>query len=140
MEQPPVPCAGAVVHDAAGRLLMVRRGREPGRGRWTLPGGRCEPGETADQAVVREVREETGLTVAAGPLVGRVERSGPGGVVYVIDDVACTVLGGTLAAGDDADEVRWVDAAELARLPLVDGLLDALTSWAVLPPGPATPA
>jgi ADP-ribose pyrophosphatase YjhB (NUDIX family) len=134
-----VPCAGALVHDAAGRLLLVRRATEPGRGRWSVPGGRCEPGETAAQTAVREVREETGLAVAAGRLVGRAERPGPGGVVYLIEDVACTVLGGTLAAGDDADDVRWVDAAELARLPLVDGLLDALTSWAVLPRGPATP-
>jgi 8-oxo-dGTP diphosphatase len=133
MQPPRVPCAGAVVHDAAGRLLLVRRGREPGRGLWSLPGGRCEPGETAAEAAVREVREETGLTVAAGRLVGRVERPGPAGAVYVVDDVACTVVGGELAPGDDADDARWVDAAGLARLPLTDGLLAALTGWDVLP-------
>jgi ADP-ribose pyrophosphatase YjhB (NUDIX family) len=128
-----VPCAGAVVHDGAGRLLLVRRGREPGRGLWSLPGGRCEPGESAAAAAVREVREETGLEVVAGAVVGRVERPAPGGRVYVIDDVACTVVGGELAAGDDADDARWVDAAELALLPLTEGLLDALTGWRVLP-------
>jgi len=128
-----VPCAGGVVHDAAGRLLLVRRGRQPGRGLWSLPGGRCEPGETAAAAAVREVREETGLEVTAGAVVGRVERPGLDGTVYVIDDVACTVAGGELAPGDDADEVRWVDGAELARLPLTDGLVDALTGWDVLP-------
>src|SRR2546430_16924216 len=64
-----VPCAGAVVKDQAGRLLLVRRGREPGRGRWSLPGGRVEPGETAAEAAVREVREETGLDVVAGPRI-----------------------------------------------------------------------
>ena len=133
MEPPRVPCAGAVVHDAAGRLLLIRRAREPGRGLWSLPGGRCEPGENAAETAVREVREETGLDVAAGPLVGRVERAGLGGVVYVIDDVACTVLGGEVAPGDDADDVRWVDAAGLALLPLSEGLLDALTGWGVLP-------
>jgi len=133
MEPPRVPCAGAVVHDAAGRLLLVRRRQEPGRGLWSLPGGRCEPGESAAETAVREVREETGLDVAAGPLVGRVERAGLGGVAYVIDDVACTVLGGVLAPGDDADDVRWVDAAGLALLPLSEGLLDALTGWDVLP-------
>ncbi|MFL6129154.1 MAG: NUDIX hydrolase [Mycobacteriales bacterium] len=133
MESRRVPCAGAVVHDPVGRLLMVRRGQEPGRGLWSLPGGRCEPGETAAETAVREVREETGLDVAAGPLLGRVERSGPGGVVYVIDDVSCTVVGGELSPGDDADDVRWVDAAGLALLPLSDGLLDALTGWHVLP-------
>ena len=82
---------------------------------------------------MREVREETGLEVAAGRLVGRVERPGLAGAVYVVDDVACTVLGGELRAGDDADEARWVDAAELIRLPLSDGLLAALTGWDVLP-------
>ena len=126
-------CAGAVVHDSAGRLLLVRRGREPGRGLWSLPGGRCEPGETAAAAAVREVREETGLAVRASAVIGRVERAGPGGVVYVIDDVACVPVGGELAAGDDADDARWVDAAELSLLPLTEGLLDALTGWDVLP-------
>jgi 8-oxo-dGTP diphosphatase len=129
-----VPCAGAIVHDAAGRLLVVRRGREPGRGLWSLPGGRCEPGEDAAAAAVRETYEETGLVVTADRLVGRVERPGPGGVTYVIDDLACTVGGGTLRAGDDADDARWVDPAELAALPVTDGLLEALTGWQVLPP------
>lgn len=121
------------MHDAAGRLLLVRRGRKPGRGLWSLPGGRREPGETAAAAAVREVREETGLVVTAGPVVGRVERPGPDGALYVVDDVACTLTGGELAAGDDADEVRWVDAAELGLLPLTDGLVDALTGWDALP-------
>jgi len=67
--------------------------------------------------------------------VGRVERPGPGGVTYVIDDVACAVAGGSLRAGDDAADARWVGAAELATLPVTVGLLDALTRWGVLPPG-----
>jgi len=128
-----VRCAGAVVHDPAGRLLLVRRGREPGRGLWSLPGGRCEPGEDAAATAVRETREETGLAVRAGAVVGQVERPGPAGVTYVIDDVACTVVGGRLAAGDDADQARWVSAAELAALPVTAGLLDALAGWDVLP-------
>ena len=128
-----VPCAGAIVHDPRGRLLVIRRGREPGRGLWSLPGGRCEPGEDTATAAVRETYEETGLVVTAGRLVGRVERPGLAGVTYVIDDLACTVSGGTLRAGDDAAEVRWVGAAELATLPVTDGLLDALTRWDVLP-------
>jgi 8-oxo-dGTP diphosphatase len=128
-----VACAGAIVLDGAGRLLLIRRGREPGRGLWSLPGGRCEPGEDAAAAAVRETHEETGLEVTAGRLVGRVERPGPGGITYLIDDLACTVTGGTLRAGDDADDARWVGAAELAALPVTEGLLDALTRWGVLP-------
>ena len=128
-----VPCAGAIVLDGQGRLLVIRRGREPGRGLWSLPGGRCEPGEDAAAAAVRETYEETGLVVTAGRLVGRVERPGTGGITYVIDDVACTVAGGTLRPGDDAADARWVDAGELATLPVTDGLVDALTRWGVLP-------
>jgi 8-oxo-dGTP diphosphatase len=128
-----VPCAGAIVHDAAGRLLLVRRGREPGRGLWSLPGGRCEAGEDAAATAVRETYEETGLVVTAGAVVGRVERPGPGGVTYVIDDVACAVVGGTLRAGDDADEVAWTDAAALRSLPLTAGLVEALSGWGALP-------
>ncbi|HEY6749645.1 MAG TPA: NUDIX domain-containing protein [Mycobacteriales bacterium] len=128
-----VPCAGAIVHDAAGRLLLVRRGREPGRGLWSLPGGRCEAGEDAAAAAVRETYEETGLVVTAGAVAGRVRRPGPGGVTYEIVDVTCAVAGGELRAGDDADDVRWVDAAGLAALPVTDGLVAALTEWSVLP-------
>src|SRR5687767_11016289 len=111
-----VPCVGAVVQDADGRLLLVRRGTEPGRGLWSVPGGRVEPGETGPEATVREVREETGLDVVVGELVGRVERPGPGGVTYVIDDFraepAPGVDPGDLKAGDDADEARWFAVAE----------------------------
>lgn len=128
-----MPCAGAIVRDDAGRLLLVLRGQEPGRGRWSLPGGRVEPGETTGEAAVREVREETGLQVVADGLVGRAERTGPAGVTYVIDDFACSVVGGTLTAGDDAEDVRFFAVGELAALPLSDGLLDALREWGVVP-------
>jgi ADP-ribose pyrophosphatase YjhB (NUDIX family) len=128
-----VACAGAIVLDGTGRLLLIRRGREPGRGLWSLPGGRCEPGEDAAAAAVRETYEETGLEVTVGRLVGRVERPGPGGITYLIDDLACTVTGGTLRAGDDADDARWIGAAELAALSVTEGLLEALTRWGVLP-------
>lgn len=121
------------MHDDEGRLLLVQRGREPGRGLWSLPGGRVEADESPAQAAVREVREETGLDVVAGPLVGQVERPGAAGQVYVIDDFLCSVRGGRLRAGDDADDVRWVTAAEIRTLPLSADLLATLTSWAVLP-------
>jgi ADP-ribose pyrophosphatase YjhB (NUDIX family) len=132
MSTPRIPCVGAVVvHE--GRLLVVRRGQEPGRGLWSVPGGRVEAGETLAAACEREVFEETGLRVRAGELVGRVERAAPGGRVYVIDDLACAVDGdGTPIAGDDADDARWVTRAELDALPCVDGLLDSLDEWQVL--------
>jgi 8-oxo-dGTP diphosphatase len=127
-----IACVGAIITDAGGRLLLIRRGHEPGRGLWSLPGGRVEPGETDEQAVAREVREETGLSVRPGRLVGTVRRDAPGGRVFDIRDYAAAVTGGTLAAGDDADDARWVGRAELAELPLTHGLADALARWAVL--------
>lgn len=127
-----VPCVGAIVRDH-GRLLLVQRGHPPSEGLWSLPGGRVEPDESDAAAVVREVREETGLQVDVGPLVGRVERPGVGGATYDIGDYACTVTGNALHAGDDARQARWVPYAELATLPLTDHLLDTLIAWQVLP-------
>lgn len=132
-----VPCVGAVITDDSGRLLLIKRRNEPGAGLWSLPGGRIEPGETDEQAVVRETREETGLTVNCGPLLGAVERPGLAGAVIDIRDYAVVVTGGELAAGDDAADVRWVTAAEAAGLDaagqLTGGLLAVLRSWRVLP-------
>ncbi|MGW4424159.1 NUDIX domain-containing protein [Streptosporangium sp. NPDC004631] len=127
-----VNCVGAIVRDGEGRMLLVLRGHPPGRGLWSVPGGRVEPGESDAEAVVREVLEETGLTVAAGRLAGAVERPGPGGAVYEIRDYLAEVSGGTLAAGDDAADAGWFGEDELARLPLSPGLLDALTEWGVI--------
>ena len=128
-----MPCVGALVRDDAGRLLVVRRARPPGAGLWSVPGGKVEPGEREEDAVRREVLEETGLDVAVGRLVGRVERPGLAGAVYAIADYACTVLGGRLVAGDDATEARWVDGDELRGLATVEGLTLALADWGVLP-------
>jgi ADP-ribose pyrophosphatase YjhB (NUDIX family) len=127
-----IPCVGAVIRDGAGRLLLIKRGHDPGAGLWSLPGGRIEPGETDAQALVREMREETGLTVVPGRLLGTVERPGPGGSVIDIRDYAATVTGGTLTPGDDAADARWAGPADLAALPLTDGLTEALSSWGVL--------
>jgi len=119
----PVACAGAIVRDESGRLLLVRRGRPPGLGSWSLPGGRIEPGETAAVAAAREVREETGLAVEVGEvLITAVIADG----AYHVQDFAARVVGGELRAGDDASDVRWVDEDELATLPLSAGLLDEL--------------
>jgi acetyl-CoA carboxylase carboxyl transferase subunit beta len=122
-----VNCAGAVVRDRAGRVLLIKRGHEPARGRWSLPGGRLEPGETSAEAAAREVREETGLIVAVGELLATVDLGH-----YVVDDFAATVVGGELRPGDDADDVRWCTAADLEELPLTDGLTEWLRRMGAL--------
>ena len=120
---PPVECAGAIVRDDDGRLLLVRRGRPPAEGMWSLPGGRIEPGETAAAAAAREVREETGFEVAIGEvLITAVIADG----AYRVQDFAARVVGGALRAGDDASEVRWAADADLDQLDLTPGLREEL--------------
>ena len=127
-----IPCVGAVIKDDTGRLLLVKRGHEPGKGLWSIPGGRVEAGESDAAALVREVREETGLAVTPGRLIGSVRRAAGNGGVFEIRDYAAAVTGGALVPGDDADDAVWAGPAELDTLPLTDGLLDALRSWGVL--------
>ncbi len=106
---------GAVIVDE-GRVLLVRRGTEPMLGEWTLPGGLVEVGEPLLAGVVREVSEETGLTVEPIELIellDRVQRDGERvRYHYVIADYLCRVLGGQLQAASDAEAVRWVERAE----------------------------
>jgi 8-oxo-dGTP diphosphatase len=121
----PIVGVGAVVADAD-RLLLVRRGRGPAQGTWSVPGGKVELGETLAEAVTRELREETGLEGVCGPLLGWAERIDDD-AHHVILDFEVTLLGDDEAvAGDDAAEVRWVDLHEVAELALVDGLAELL--------------
>jgi len=129
MVSPPVPCSGALVRDDRRRLLVVLRGRPPAYGTWSLPGGRVEAGESAEQACVREVFEETRLRVEVVRHVGRVTRPGQPGSAYLIDDFECRVLAGELRAGDDAADARWVTDSELRALPLSAGLWATLVRW-----------
>lgn len=129
-----IRAVGAVVLDGAGQLLLIRRARPPAAGTWSLPGGRVEAGETDQDALTREVAEETGLRVAVGALVGTVERTAGPGATYVIRDYACTVLGGSLAPGDDAAEARWCKPAEVRALATSPQLVETLEKWGVLPP------
>jgi ADP-ribose pyrophosphatase YjhB (NUDIX family) len=135
VDLPAIRCVGALIHDAHGRLLLVLRANDPGRGRWSVPGGRVEPGEDDETAVRREVAEETELTVTVDRLCGMVERPAPAGV-FAIYDYLCTPVGGTATAGSDAAAVRWVDAAGFAALhdsgQLVDLLAETLWDWGVL--------
>jgi ADP-ribose pyrophosphatase YjhB (NUDIX family) len=111
----PLVGVGAVVV-SEGRVLLVRRGTEPLKGEWSLPGGMLELGESLTDGVVREVLEETGLVVEPLELVELLDRiySEAGRVKYhyVIADYLCRVTGGQLQASSDADAVRWVERAE----------------------------
>lgn len=124
-----IQCVGAVIRDGAGRLLLIKRGHEPGAGLWSLPGGRIEPGETDEQAVVREIAEETGLVVTCGSLLGTATLPGASGAIIEVRDYRAVVTGGDLAAGDDAADARWVEPAGLASLPLTAGLAEFLLAW-----------
>jgi ADP-ribose pyrophosphatase YjhB (NUDIX family) len=115
-----------------GALLMVQRAKPPGEGRWTVPGGRLEPGESVTAAVERELLEETALAVRCGPFVGWAERRGDDHH-FVILDFEVTVVGPTRpTAGGDATAAAWVTLGQVASLALVDGLLDFLVHHGVL--------
>jgi 8-oxo-dGTP diphosphatase len=111
----PLVGVGAVVVDE-GRVLLVRRGSEPLKGQWSLPGGMLELGESLIAGVIREVREETGLAVEPVELVELLDRIHREGervrYHFVIADYLCRVTGGTLQAASDAESVRWVERAE----------------------------
>lgn len=113
--QAPLVGVGAVVVQH-GRVLLVRRGHEPLKGHWSLPGGLIELGESLQTAVAREVEEETGLRVEPLELIeflDRIHREGDRvRFHYVIADYLCRVTGGTLKAASDADDVRWVERSE----------------------------
>ena len=130
----PELCVGAVVVDGE-RLLLVRRSTDPECGRWSIPGGRVEAGETMVAAVLRELREETGLEGVCGPLVGWVERMGIDHH-HVIADFHVNVLADEpLIAGTDAELAAWVSFDRLAATDLVDGLATFLEDNGVVPEG-----
>jgi 8-oxo-dGTP diphosphatase len=130
----PELCVGAVVvHD--GSMLLVRRGHGPAAGEWAVPGGRVEHGETLAEAVVREVREETGLECVCGELLGWAELldDDPAEAHFVVLDFVATVLEhGAPVAGDDAAEVAWVALHEVVDRRLVDGLAEFLHEHGII--------
>lgn len=130
-EERPEVCVGAIVV-VEDRLLLIRRGRGPGAGEWSIPGGRVERGETLAEAVVRELAEEAGVEGVCGELVGFVERLADDHH-FVILDFWCTLLDDREpVAGDDAAEVAWVPLHDVAEQRLVEGLAEFLHDKGVI--------
>jgi 8-oxo-dGTP diphosphatase len=123
-EYPETPLVGVgAILIEGGRVVLVKRGHAPLLGKWSIPGGVLEVGETLRKAVVREVLEETGLTIEPGELLGVFERMVPDEqgrmrYHYLLIDFLCRRVAGELAAGDDAEEARWFSREELRALEL----------------------
>ena len=120
----PIVGVGAVIVDG-GRVVLVKRRYDPLKGRWSLPGGAVEVGETLEAALAREMTEETGLVVDVGPVVhvfDRITRDAVQRVHYhfVLVDYLCRPVSGSLRAGSDVDEAVWADGSALASFDLTD--------------------
>ncbi|MGN6749776.1 MAG: NUDIX hydrolase [Xanthobacteraceae bacterium] len=131
--RPYLAVSAAIFRD--GRVLIVRRGRPPARGLYTLPGGGVEVGETLADAVIREVREETGLAIAPLALVGfreAIARDAAGRVErhFVILPFAARFIGGEIALNEELAEAGWREPAELAGLKTTDGLAEIVAAAA----------
>lgn len=123
----PLPGVGALIL-RRDKIVLVQRGRNPLKGYWSLPGGLIEPGEKIEAALIREVREETGLIVRPKKLFEIFERiildpQGRPEYHYILHDYLCTIAGGHLQAGDDAGVAAWVPRADLKSLKLTEGTL-----------------
>jgi mutator protein MutT len=123
-----VGVGAVVVHE--GRVLLIRRGKEPLRGRWVVPGGTVELGETLEAAVVREVREETGIEVRPREIVtvfDRIQRDGDAvRHHFVIVDYLCDFVAGTLRAGSDAEDAAFVAPADIGEYALPEKALEVV--------------
>jgi ADP-ribose pyrophosphatase YjhB (NUDIX family) len=135
----PVVAVGLVARDRRGRLLLVERGHPPHKGRWSLPGGRVEGGETLAAAAARELREETGLEAAVGEIAGVVERIAEGYHYLIVDLWAELPDDPAPVAAADAADARLVPLDELPRYPLSPGLAGFLSGIGCWPPGTPVP-
>ena len=117
-DSPVVGVGAVIVHE--GKALIIKRAHEPRKGEWSLPGGLLELGESLEDAVRREIKEETNLDVELGPIIetfDRVHRDAEGRIRYhfVIIDYVCWPTGGDAASGSDAEAVAWVTGEEIDR-------------------------
>jgi ADP-ribose pyrophosphatase YjhB (NUDIX family) len=121
---PDQPVVGiGVVIASQGKIMLTQRGNEPSKGKWTIPGGLVELGESITTAVIREAKEETCLDVENPRLIDVVDNvdldeSGKVKYHYVIVDYFVTVKGGTLSAASDAADLRWVRLDEVENYDL----------------------
>jgi mutator protein MutT len=120
----PIVGVGVAIVDE-GKILLVQRANDPGKGLWAVPGGKVDHGETLRAAAVREVLEETGLDVEVGDLVWAGEHISDHGHIVLIDFMG-TVRGGSLQAADDADRAEWVPIADATGYPLTETMYDLL--------------
>jgi 8-oxo-dGTP diphosphatase len=128
--QRPILGVGALIFDED-KILLVERGNEPLKGYWSLPGGVLETGETLEEGIVREVREETGLEVKPLQVLEIFERivrdaQGAAEYHYVLIDYICCVTGGSLCAADDASQVAWVGCDDLPGYRITTGTLPVI--------------
>lgn len=125
MNRRPLIGVGAVVFNADNEILLIKRGKAPNLGRWMVPGGTLEWGETLEEAAVREVREETGIDIEIETFVEIIEAITPGeeGFHYVIMDYAAHPVSGTLAAASDALDAVWAPAGSLGDYDLTPDLV-----------------
>lgn len=139
-EHPRLGVGAVVLHE--GRVLLVKRGRPPGVGRWSLPGGLVELGENAEEAARREVAEECGIAVRVAGMAGMVERiirddAGRVRYHYVLIDYLAYPESDAICAGTDAADVRWVPAEHLHSLDVTEGLSDMIRRAMLLASGGA---
>jgi len=135
----PVVAVGLVARDRRDRLLLVERGHPPHKGRWSLPGGRVEGGETLAEAAARELREETGLSAAVGEIAGVVERIAEGYHYLIVDLWADLPDDAVPTPAADAANARLVTLDELPAYPLSPGLAGFLAGIDCWPEGVTVP-
>ena len=125
MNKRPLIGVGAVVFGASNEILLIKRGKAPHYGRWMVPGGTLEWGETLEAAAIREVREETGINIEIETFVEIIEAMAPGedGFHFVIMDYAARAVSGILAPNSDALDAVWAPLDSLDRYDLTPELL-----------------